>query len=241
MRGRRSLVLMAAAGALAAQARAAAQPAAQTAPARRPADLWFDPTQLPSFTGTVERYLLNPGGETDALLFREGPQIVFPPDLAEAVRQAAPPGRPLTVWGIRARSAPVITMLAFAPNTDQVPRIVERPYWRLGTGGPRAEAARISVSGTVRQPYWSPQGEVVGAVLEDGTVARLPQGVPGSAEGVRDLMKAGAKLAVEGPGSVAEVPDGGGGGRQLRALVIDRLGEAADAMRPLPTPAVAPR
>src|SRR5690349_18182921 len=96
---------------------ARAQGAAGTPPRLR-GDFWFDPTQLPSFTGTVERYLPNPRGETDALIFREGPQIVFPPDIADAVKQAAPPGRPLVAWGIRARNAPVITMLAFAPTGD---------------------------------------------------------------------------------------------------------------------------
>ena len=76
--------------------------------------LWFDPTQLPSFTGTVDRFLPTPEGYVDRLVFKEGPQIVFPPDAFEAVEQVAPKGQKLVVWGIRARTAPVITMLAFA-------------------------------------------------------------------------------------------------------------------------------
>jgi len=106
---------------------------------RAAGDFWFDPTQLPSFTGTVERYLLNPRGETDALLFREGPQVVFPPDAAQAVHGVAVPGRPIVVWGIRARNAPVITMLAFAASSDATPQVVERLYWRFG--------ARLAVPG----------------------------------------------------------------------------------------------
>src|SRR3712207_9536353 len=47
------------------------QRAAPAAPPARPSGLWFDPTQLPSFTGTVERYLINPRGEVDRLLFRD--------------------------------------------------------------------------------------------------------------------------------------------------------------------------
>lgn len=205
-----------------------AAPAAAQAPipppvaARTPGDLWFDPTQLPSFTGTVERYLANPRGETDALLFREGPQVVFPPDVADAVRQAAPAGRPLIVWGIRARGAAVITMLAFAPATDATPMVVERFYWRLSGRQPLDPGTRVRFAGTVRQPYLAPQGEVAGAILEDGTVVLLPQG---AAEGFRDLLKSGAKLAAEGIGQ-----DGEAG----RAVLADRIGEAAGSLRPVP-------
>src|SRR5437016_4114232 len=81
--------------------------------------LWFDPTQLPSFTGTVDRFLPNPDGHIDRLVFKEGPQIAFPPDAFEAIQQAAPAGKSLVVWGIRARGGPVITMLAFAAGEGE--------------------------------------------------------------------------------------------------------------------------
>ncbi|MBK1660712.1 hypothetical protein [Paracraurococcus ruber] len=187
-------------------------------------EFWFDPTQLPSFTGTVERFLPNPRGETDGLIFREGPQIVFPPDIAEAVRQVAPPGRPLVAWGIRARGAPVITMLAFAAAADQEPRMVDRFYWRFGGRQPPEQARMLAVAGTVKQPYYAPQGEVAGAILEDGTVVAVP---PGAADGVRDLLKAGAKLAAEGPGQEGEAG---------RALLARALGPAPDALKPIAPP-----
>ncbi len=206
----------------------AQQPAPANAPRRVPADLWFDPTQLPSFTGTVERYLLNPRGEVDALLFREGPQVVFPPDIAEAVRRAAPPGRPLQLWGIRARSAPVITMLAFSPNGDTTPTVVDRFYWRLAGRQAAERATSLQVSGTVKVPYFSPQGEVAGAILEDGTVVLVPQG---AAEGFRDLLRPGARLAAEGMGHAGE---------EGKALLANRLGERPDALRDVPGPAEAP-
>jgi hypothetical protein len=213
------LLMLLPALALAGPVPAAAQGAA--APQRQSA-LWFDPTQLPSFTGTVERYLINPSGETDALIFREGPQIVFPPDVADAVRKAAPPGRPLIVWGIRARAAPVITMLAFAPDGDATPMMVERLYWRLSGEQVREPAMHLSVSGTVKQPYYAPQGEVAGAILEDGTVVLLPRG---TAEGFKELLKPGAKLAAEGAG---QKNDAG------CALLASRLGENVDSLRPIP-------
>jgi hypothetical protein len=195
-------------------------------------ELWFDPTQLPSFTGTVDRYLRNPAGETDALLLREGPQVVFPPEVAEAVIRAAPPGAPLVVWGIRARKAPVITMLAFAPRSEDTPFLVERPYWRRLTAEapPGPPRVRVAVAGKVRQPFFSPQGDPVGAILEDGTVVMLPA-VPtpegsggGGGSNVLPLLRAGATLAAEGWG-VAE--------GERRALMADRIGEDAQSLRPL--------
>src|SRR3954447_2388587 len=94
---RRRAALLALASPLRARAQGAPPPAA-----RPRGEFWFDPTQLPSFTGTVERYLPNPRGETDALIFREGPQIVFPPDIADAVKQAAPPRPPPGARGLPA-------------------------------------------------------------------------------------------------------------------------------------------
>jgi hypothetical protein len=210
----------------------AALPVATTAQRPPPrgavAEFWFDPTQLPAFTGTVERYLINPRGETDALLFREGPQVVFPPEFGDAIRQAAPPGRPIIVWGIRARHAPVITALAFAPNDETAPVVVERVYWRQLGRAAAEQAEQLSVSGTVKAPYFTPQGEVAGAVLEDGTVVTLP---PGSAEPFRDLLRRGARLAAEGRGVAGDAG---------RALAAERIGESAEALRPVPPPAPPP-
>jgi hypothetical protein len=207
--------------AAAAPGRVRAQGGVPAAAQRRSSDLWFDPTQLPSFTGTVERYLPNPRGETDALMFREGPQVVFPPDVAEAVRQAAPAGRPIIVWGIRARTAPVITMLAFAPNGETTPVVVERFYWRLAGRQASEAAVPLTAAGVVRQPYYTPQGEVAGAILEDGTVVLVPAG---SADPFKDLLRAGQRLAAVGKGH--EGPAG-------RALLAAELGASADALKPV--------
>lgn len=208
--------------AAAAVAPAAGQERAGAPTPRRAADLWFDPTQLPSFTGTVERYLPNPRGETDGLIFREGAQIVFPPDLADSVRRSVPVGRSIIVWGIRARTAPVITMLAFAPNVESTPAVVDRFYWRLSGRQLAERREAMQASGVVKQAYYAPQGEVAGAILEDGTVVLLPQG---ASEGFRDLLRPGQKIAAEGQGHAGE--DG-------RALLAERLGDAPGNLRPVP-------
>jgi hypothetical protein len=138
--------------------------------------LWFDPTQLPSFTGTVDRYLPTPDAQVDRLVFKEGPQIVFPPDAFEAVQKVAPKGQPLVVWGIRARNAAVITMLAFAAP-DGEPTVLDRFYWRPEVG--RKPGRRdIMLIGKVWVPYLSPQGQTAGAILENGEVFRIGSNEP---------------------------------------------------------------
>jgi hypothetical protein len=205
----------------------AAPALAQDRPAARgaAAEFWFDPTQLPSFTGTVERYLVNPRGEVDSLLFREGPQVVFPPDLAEIIRAAVPPGRPIMVWGIRARQAPVITMLAYAPNAETPPGVVDRFYWQLGGRAAPEQAERMRVQGIVKAPYFAPQGEIAGAILEDGTVVTVP---PGTAEPLRDLLRPGARLAVEGRGVTRDIG---------RGIAAELIGDTPEGLRPIPPPA----
>lgn len=182
--------------------------------------LWFDPTQLPQFTGVVDRYLANPEGRVDRLIFKQGPQIVFPPDAFEAVREVAPAGRPLVVWGIRSRTAPVITMLAFgAPESE--PTLLDRFYWRperSGKGGRR----ELVLTGKVWVPYLSPQGQPEGAILDNGDIIRIDARV---AALFKDRLAEGAKIAAVGPGS--ETAHG-------RAIDADRIGDSPEKLEPVP-------
>lgn len=184
--------------------------------------LWFDPTQLPSFTGTVDRFLPAPDGHVDRLVFKEGPQIVFPPDAFEAVQRVAPKGQPLVVWGIRARTAAVITMLAYAAPEGE-PTVLDRFYWRPEPG--RQQGRRdIMLIGKVWVPYLSPQGQTAGAILENGDVIRIE---PSAAGGFKDRLAAGARIVAAGPG--AETPLG-------KAIDAERIGETVDKLEPVPEP-----
>ncbi|MCR0984313.1 hypothetical protein [Roseomonas populi] len=190
--------------------------------------LWFDPTQLPSFTGVVDRYLLTPEGKTDRLLFREGPQVLFPEHIADDIMQAVSPGQSIVVYGIRARRAPAITLLAWAKDGASPPRFVDRPSWTFPEY--RAADEMLQVSGTIRAPLYTPQGDVIGAVLDDGVVIRVPAGV-GQALG--DKLAVGRSIAAAGHG--ATVPDRG------KALDAERIGESPEKLGPLPPPAERPQ
>jgi len=190
--------------------------------------LWFDPTQLPSFTGVVDRYLLTPEGKTDRLLFREGPQVIFPEHVAEDIMGEVDPGRPIIVYGIRARRVPVITLLAWAKDSSTQPRFVDRPSWSFPEF--RAADERLNVAGTIRVPLYTPQGDAIGAILDDGTVIRLPIGV---AAALGDRLSSGRSIAASGRGAAV---DGRG-----KALDADLIGESPDKLGPLPAPIERPQ
>jgi hypothetical protein len=190
--------------------------------------LWFDPTQLPSFTGVVDRYLLTPEGKTDRLLFREGPQVIFPEHVADEIMAAVEPGRSIIVYGIRARRVPAITLLAWAKDSSVAPRFVDRPAWSFPEF--RAADERLEVSGTIHSPLYTPQGDVIGAILDEGVVIRFPVDI---AAALGDRLNTGRPIAATGRGATVE-------GRG-KALDADQIGETPDKLGPLPAPLVRPQ
>lgn len=187
--------------------------------------VWFDPTQLPSYSGRLDRYLINPAGDIDRLLFREGAQVVFPPSEAADIGEAVKQGEGITVWGIRSRNAPVITMLAWSKTDNDRPRFVAQPSWFAPT---RRGTVPLQVTGIVDRTLLTPQGEGMGVLLQSGDVIRLSPDIHAA---LGDALKDGARLAAEGLGH-----------RQGERSSIDaeKIGTEASNMRPLPTPAATP-
>jgi hypothetical protein len=197
---------------------------AQT-PRPPPSGLWFDPTQLPSYTGRVERFIDSPAGETDRLLFREGTQIVMPPTEAEAIRDAVRQGGALTVWGIRARAAPVVVMLAWARAASEGANFVAQPSWFAPS---RRGTVRLRVAGVVERALLTPQGEGMGVLLTNGDVLRLPPSVHAA---LGDALAPGATIFAEGLGTQ----------RSNRvAIDAESLGNNSETMAPLPVAATLP-
>jgi len=202
---------------LAASATCLAFPAA----ARIQAGLWFDPTQLPSYSGRLDRWIATPSGSIERGLFREGTQFVFPASEAEALMAAIEPGAPICVWGIRARSAAVVLMLAWAKTDSEPANFVERPAWFVA-GEPGRE--RLQLAGRILAPLLTPQCEGMGVILAEGGAARL------SVEMHRrlgDALKPGEAFAAEGPGTRRG---------EIVALDAERIGTEAGNLQPLPTP-----
>lgn len=189
--------------------------------ARDPRGLWFDPTQLPSYSGRLDRWISNPAGEVDRGLFREGTQFVFPPAEAEALMAAIERGGPIAVWGIRARSAPVVTMLAWAKTDSDPASFVERPAWFADI---RPGTQRMLLSGRVQAPLLTPQGENMGVILAEGGSIRL---------GTEQHKALGSKVAV---GETVAAEGLGTRRGNLAAIDAQRLGKDQNSLEGLPEP-----
>lgn len=189
--------------------------------ARAPRGLWFDPTQLPSYSGRLERWLMNPAGEIDRALLREGVQVIFPPSEADALLAAIQVDANFTAYGIRARGAPVVTMLAWAKNDTDAASFVASPAWFASESRGREE---LTVGGRIQAPLLTPQGEGMGVILDDGNVIRLPVEIH---EALGDRVKVGETIAA-----------GGLGTRRDNRIALDavRVGRAPDRLEPLPVP-----
>ena len=188
--------------------------------ARAPRGLWFDPTQLPSYSGRLERWLLSPDGVVTRALFREGTQVIFPAEEAEALMAAVKQDETLVAYGVRARSAPVVIMLAWARSDSEPANFIASPSW-FASETPGREA--MELRGKVRAPLLSPQGEAMGVILEEGGVIRLPLGVYDRL----DWLKPGAEVAAAGPGARRDA---------MAALDAARIGPAPERMEAVTRP-----
>jgi hypothetical protein len=183
-----------------------------------PRGLWFDPTQLPSYTGRLDRWISNPAGEVDRGLFREGTQFVFPPAQAEALMGAIERGGSIAVWGIRARTAPVVTMLAWAKTDSDPASFVERPAWFASTS---PGTQRMTLAGRVQAPLLTPQGESMGVILAEGGSIRLS---------VEQHKALGGKVAV---GETIAAEGLGTRRGELAAIDAQRLGKDQNSLEGL--------
>lgn len=192
---------------------------ANRASAQHGASLWFDPTQLPSYSGRLERWIATPAGVVDRGLLREGTQFVFAPSEAESLMAAIEPGAPISVWGIRARNAPVVLMLAWGRSDSEPLGFVERPVWFVAHEPGREP---LQLTGRILCPLFTPRGEGMGVVLAEGGAIRLPVAAH---RALRDMLKPGEPLAAEGLGT-----------RRAGLVALDAvaIGRTMDSLQPVP-------
>ena len=171
----------------------------------------FDPAQLPHVSGAVHAYTLVPGGLVDGLLLENGMQVLTAPPLSEQVTRAVKPGDQITAYGMKAKTAPVLLALAIVNEKSRQPVILGDIPLLLTLGGAlphHVEAqggdaqpplgAPVTLTGSVRLPIYGPQGGVVGALLQDGTIVRVPIK---EAARVELLLKPGSRVFITGADS----------------------------------------
>lgn len=173
--------------------------------------------------GTVSRWLLNPGGEVDGILLRDGTQVSFAPHLSANVVQAFKPGDAIQVTGWRAPNAPVVRATGLVATASGV-RIVDTPP-AAGAQPPQPREpgalSAMSASGRVTQMLYSDRGDARGVILDDGTIVRFP---PHAGVAMAPLLRTGSTVHARGWGSR---------NAQGHALEATAIGDSASTMREL--------
>jgi hypothetical protein len=180
---------------------------------------WIDPSSLRKTSGIVDRLIQNPKGLLDGLVFTDGTLIHFPPHMTAGVSDAIEPGDKIDVYGVRPRGADLLAAVSLitAKGKSLVDQGPDAKAEKLAKT-PRAE---LYVEGTVRLSLFGPKGELRGALLDDGSVLRVP---PHEAEGVRDLLQSQAMVSALGDGVENAVG---------RAIDVRMLGATRATMRPM--------
>jgi hypothetical protein len=158
---------------------------------------WIDPDHLPEITGTVDQFLVNKHGEADGFLLTDGEEVHVPPHLSSRLLRDVRPGSTVRVRGVRPRGVQMVAAIAIDTSKGRI--LDEGPDAREDEDAfEKAKHSPMRVQGIVKRAIHGPKGETRGAVLEDGRIIRLP---PHEAERFCDLLKTGAKIAVNGEGA----------------------------------------
>lgn len=193
----------------------------------------YEGQQLPETRGTVQRFTLTPIGELDGFLLADGTQVHLPPHLSTELAAAVRPGDSVSVRGYRSPSAPLVVaaeVLDTATNRTIIDQGPPPPGSRPPPpppGAPAPGAQQTSVNGQIRMPLYGPGGDVNGALLEDGTILRLP---PPEAARSAGLLVPGQTITTQG------FALGTAYGRVIDAQTVERAPAATPAYPAPPRP-----
>jgi hypothetical protein len=180
----------------------------------------WDPSQLPESKGTVKQYTLTPRGDVDGLILNDGTEVKLPPHLTAQIVFAVKPGDAVSVRGLKARALPLIDAASVTNFVTGVTVTDNGP-----PGGPGRTFTETTLTGRIAAALHGKRGEANGALLENGTILRLP---PQEAERVQSLLQPGQSVAVRGSslvtplGTVVEVRAIGSSPEQLTELDVPR-------------------
>ena len=161
----------------------------------------FDVSQLPAFKGTVQQFTMTPRGDIDGLMFSDGTEVKLPPHLTADIVAAIKIGDAVTVHGLKAAKLPLIAASAVTNVRSGATVVDNGPQGKKGHGSggstdsPRTVVLQSDLLGRVKVTLHGRKGEVNGALLDDGTVLRLP---PPEAARYSAMLTPGQALAARG-------------------------------------------
>lgn len=157
----------------------------------------YDPTQLPAFHGTLQLFTLTPRGDIDGFVLTNGVEVKTPPHLSSDIAAAFKPGDHLTIHGLKAASLSLIQAMSVSNDGSGVAVVDKGPTpERAASPLPRQDdVAPVPMQGRLRMILHGPRGDINGALLDDGTVLKLP---PPEATRFASLLVSGKSVAFEG-------------------------------------------
>lgn len=208
---------------------------AQTPPPPMPPGPASAQQHLATATGRVARFTLSPRGELDGLILGDGTEVHVPPHLSEQLAAAVRPGDTVTISGYRSPTV-AFFVAASVTNTANNQTVVDRGPPPPGSappplppGVPATGAQSASAQGSVQTLLHGPAGDVNGALLDDGTILRMP---PHVAYQVAALLVPGQSIAAQGWGLNTAYG---------RVIDVQTIGASAAQMTPLtPQPGAVP-
>ena len=211
-------------------------PANQPPPAAGPAPL-YDPQQLPTQRGQVQQFTLTPRGDIDGLILTDGTEVKTPPHLSTQIAFAIKPGDAVTIHGLHAAALPLVQAVSIT-NDATGRMIIDNGPPRPGRGPTAPPSSLASVPdaggplpgltelrGRVRMVLHGPRGDVNGALLEDGTILRLP---PPEAYRFTNLLQPGQTVVAAGTEIVTAI------GKVMEAQQIGASRDQLSLVKPRP-------
>ena len=218
----RSLILSSSAILLATAALAQTPP---PAPPGGPPLAW---QQSMTIAGKVARFTLTPRGELDGLILGDGTQVHVPPHLSAELAAAVRPDDAVNVSGFRSPTGAlfIATSVTDTANNQTVvdrgppPPGMAPPPPPPGMPAPGAQSA--TAQGRVQRLLRGPAGDVNGALLDDGTILRLPPPVA-----YQMALMSGQTVAAQGWGLSTAYG---------RVVDVQSIGASAPQLNPVSAP-----
>jgi hypothetical protein len=153
-------------------------PAASAAPA--------DWGQQADIVGTVKAFTMTPIGDLEGMILADGTEVHVPPHLSAQLAAAVRPGESVRVlgWRISVPNFIVATSLTGQRGQSVVDQGPPPPGMRPPPGQPAPGAQQATMQGRIQQVLHGPRGDVNGALLDDGTILKLPPPVAWQASSV---------------------------------------------------------
>ena len=193
--------------------------------------------QLPAFHGKAAQYSLTPRGDVDGLILGDGTEVHFAPHLGTQLVFIVKPGDDVTIHGLRARAVPMVQAMSITNDTSHATVSDGGPPGGPPPGpppGPRGPAGpgdgpMLTAQGQVKATLHGPRGEVNGALLEDGTIIRMP---PPEAQRLAGQLQPGTPVFVQGNGYAGPLG---------KVVAARSIGPDASQLTPIAAPPPPPR